>query len=63
MARGTIRPDTGQDAPTSIRIPQDVMADIDREADEQRRSRSWVVVEILRQWQAWKKRDRKEEGK
>ncbi len=39
--------------PTSVWLPEDLRADLQAEADDKRRSRSWVIVEILRQWQAF----------
>lgn len=40
------------DYPTSVRIPDDILKVLRAEAEEQRRSTSWVIVEILRQWHA-----------
>lgn len=39
--------------PTSIWLPEDLRDDLQAEADDKRRSRSWLIVEILRQWQSF----------
>ena len=49
--------------PTSIRIPMPVKKAIDEEAAEQRRSRSWVIVEILEQWRAFREKRKKHKDK
>lgn len=39
--------------PTSIRIPADLKADIERERKKAQHTQSGFIVEILRQWQAF----------
>ena len=56
MVRQRIDPET--DFPVSFRLPADLRADLDKEAQVQKRSRSYVIVEVLRQWQAWWKKER-----
>jgi hypothetical protein len=36
------------DTPISIRIPEDILADIDKEAAEEERSRHWVIIRRLK---------------
>lgn len=56
MVRQRIDPDT--DYPVSFRLPADLRDDLEREAKATNRSRSYVIVEVLRQWQAWWKKER-----
>jgi Ribbon-helix-helix protein, copG family len=37
------------DTPISIRVPADVLADIDHQAKQDQRSRHWVIIQRLRQ--------------
>ena len=39
--------------PTSVWLPEDLRQDLQEEADKLRRSRSWVIIEVLRQWQSF----------
>lgn len=41
-------------SPTCVRLPADVRRDIQREADANQRTLSWTIVNILRQWLAWR---------
>lgn len=46
--------------PTSLRIPPDLKRDLKRlaplePADVERRSMTWLILRILRQWVDWKK--------
>jgi len=47
------------DWPTSIRLPDDLKKDLYAEAVEQERHLSWVIISILRQWQAFNKTQKK----
>jgi len=40
--------------PTSIRLPPDLLAFIDKEAMRQERTRAWLIVEVLQQYRAFK---------
>ena len=40
---------------TSLWLPLDLRDDLQAEAKKQQRSRSWVMLSILKQWQAWMK--------
>lgn len=47
-------------APTSLRLPPDLKRDLKRlapleAADVERRSMTWLILRILRQWVDWKK--------
>lgn len=49
-------------APTSLRIPPDLKRDLKRfapleQADVERRSMTWLILRILRQWVDWKKKN------
>ncbi len=56
------RRDTEREYPTSVRIPENVLKLLKQEAVEQRRSMSWIINEILKQWYAFhtKKKKHKE---
>ena len=47
------------DFPTSIRLPGPLKAALKEEADEQRRSLSWIIIEILEQWRAFAAKKKK----
>lgn len=47
------------DFPTSVRLPGELKDALKAEADEQRRSLSWLIVEILQQWLAFSKQQKK----
>lgn len=47
------------DHPTSIRLPDDIKLALDRAALEQRRDRTFIILEILRQWMQWVKQQKK----
>lgn len=42
--------------PFSIRIPPDIEAEVAKAAEEQRRSKGWIIIEVLRQWFAFRNR-------
>ena len=46
--------------PTSIRIPPDIKRLLDKHALEQRRPRTYIILEILRQWMAFHTRKKKD---
>lgn len=36
--------------PTSVRLPSDIKKELQAVATAQRRSLTWIIVEVLRQW-------------
>lgn len=48
------------DTPTSVRFPRDVIKALDAEAKKQQRTRTWVIIWVLR---SWIEHARKGEGK
>ena len=44
--------------PTSFRLPDELKRDLEKLAVKQRRSVSWVVIEALRQYVSWWKRQK-----
>lgn len=51
------------DYPTSIRLPLSLKESLRNAADEQRRSLSWFIIEILQQWEAFNKTQKKHKPK
>jgi predicted transcriptional regulator len=49
-------PDRAQ--PTSIRLPVDLKRALDREADIERRTVSWLIVETMSKWVEWRRQNR-----
>lgn len=45
--------------PTSFRLPPDLRADLEIAAAEQRRPLTFTITEILRQWQAYWRQQKK----
>ena len=39
-----------QAPPTSVRVPPDIMALIDKEAARCDQTRHWIILEVLRKW-------------
>lgn len=44
--------------PTSIRLSREMKQALQREADARRWPLSWVIEELIRQWMAWKKKQK-----
>ena len=51
------------DHPTSIRLPTSLKNALKDAAEEQRRSLSWLIVEILQQWESFNKTQKKHKAK
>ncbi len=47
------------DFPTSVRLPGPLKEALRVEAEQQRRSLSWLIIEILEQWHAFTKKQKK----
>lgn len=45
-----------------MRLPGPLKAALKEEADEQRRSLSWIIIEILEQWRAFATKKKKFKG-
>ena len=43
-------------SPFSLRIPPEIDAEIAAAAEAQRRSKAWVIIEVLKQWFAYQRR-------
>jgi hypothetical protein len=41
--------------PTSVRLPEDLKRDLEAECKRDSRSMSWLIVHVLRRWQAYQK--------
>jgi predicted transcriptional regulator len=54
---------TDEVQPTSIRLPADLKRALDREADIERRTVSWLIVETMAKWVEWRVGQRKKETK
>lgn len=48
--------------PTSIRIPPDIKRLLDKHAIEQKRPRTYIILEILQQWLAFHTRKKKDKA-
>lgn len=46
------------DWPTSIRLPLDIKRDLKEEADRRQWPMTFLMIEILRQWQAFNKKQK-----
>jgi predicted transcriptional regulator len=44
--------------PTSIRLPVDLKQELERAAVAERRTTSWLIVEICRMWLKWREQNR-----
>lgn len=51
------------DYPTSIRMPLTLKQSLQDAAIEQRRTLSWLIVDILQQWEAFNKTQKKHKNK
>ena len=51
------------DFPTSVRLPASLKMALQDAAVEQRRSLSWLIVDILQQWEAFNKTQKKHKNK
>lgn len=52
-----------QDWPTSIRLPLDLKRDLKAEADKRHWPMTFLMIEILRQWQAFHKKQKQHADK
>jgi predicted transcriptional regulator len=50
------------DYPTSIRIPPDIKRLLDKHAREQKRPRTYIILEILQQWLAFYTKQKKDKA-
>jgi predicted transcriptional regulator len=44
--------------PTSIRLPADLHRALHREADLERRTVSWIIVDVMDRWVKWREQNR-----
>jgi predicted transcriptional regulator len=49
---------TNEIQPTSIRLPVDLKQELERAAVAERRTTSWLIVEICRMWLKWREQNR-----
>lgn len=53
------RQDTEREYPTSVRIPERILKFLKQEAAENQRSMSWVINDVLKQWYAFRTKQKK----
>lgn len=49
--------------PTSIRLPETLHAALHREADLERRTVSWIIVDVMKNWVRWREQQREKNSK